>query len=258
MDINDVFSPEELEELSDDPRIAFAEVARKASNVLYERTKTVDGNDEDGWRYLVEERYGFVNLMIAAGKSLKIEHFVDRELAEAKSFDNNDYREFRAELDHYMTQVALDNARRGKREGIAIPQDAKDRIRKHIHALKALIDKADIDEKKKTSMRRKLEQFEHELDKRRLPLGAVGLIALSLFAVPPDLADNAQLAIQLISSIFQEVNDAKAVEDEQRQLPPITEPALISPPRRPQSAFTGPRRSSAPAFEGGLDDDIPF
>ena len=68
------------------------------------------------------------------------------------------------------------------------------------------------------------------------------------------------MAINLISSIFREVSDAKAIEDEQRQLPPLTEPALITPPRPPDASFGGPKRraSAAPAFEGSNDDDIPF
>jgi hypothetical protein len=263
MDINDLFTPQELEELSDDPRVAFAEIVRKATAVLRERTQGLFGGREDAesWRYALEERYGFVNLIVAAGKTLKIEPFVSRQVADVTSFEDSDYREFRSELDHYMTQMALDNARRGKREGITLPPDAKARIRKHISALKLLIDASEIGEKKKMSMRSKLDQFEKELDKQRLPLGAVGVIALSLFALPPDLADNAQMAIQAISGIFGEVQSAKSAEDEQRQLPLIEEPLLLSPPRIPEAPFTGPRptrTSAAPAFEGGADEEIPF
>ena len=110
MDINDVFSPDELEALSDDNRIAFGAFARKAAYTLHERTKAVASDDDEGWRFLVEERHSFVNLMIAAAKSFGIEAFATHELADPKTFTNDDYREFRSTLDHYVTQIALDNA----------------------------------------------------------------------------------------------------------------------------------------------------
>lgn len=254
MDIFDVFPNNELEELSDDPREAFVQFVRKAKKALdQEVERALMDNQEDGWRAADEYRYDYMSMVLAAAKRFGITEFKAKILPERREWDYDVFRQFQSELNHFLTQIVLDNASRGKRDGVAIPPKSKDRIRQHIHHLKKLIDAADLDEGRKAALHVKLERFEQELEKRRLPLAAIGLFTLELMTIPGGVWQTGELANKLVHDVIRIVHEAKVADDETRLLPPAIEPAQLSPPRpgrKPSSA--------APAFESGMDDDIPF
>ncbi len=253
MNIFDVFTTEELDELPEDGRIAFIQLTRKAQAVLDERVSRINEESEEGWRLIMAERLDFMNLVVAAGRRLEVDVFVNYEVPSDSRWDQDNYNQFKRDLDHYLTQMALDNSIRGKKDGIELPAKSKDRIRQHIHALKRIIDQSGIDEDRKISLLDKLERFEKELEKRRIPLSAVGLLAITLLSAPGGMSQSYDLANKLITNIFQEVHEAKVAEDTKRQLPSTAEPAKIAPPRKPSE------KPVEPAFSRrGMDDDIPF
>ncbi len=261
MNIFDVFKPGEIDELPDDPREAFVEFVRRCQAKLEEMVSAaVERDSDNGWRTADEYRHDFMSMVIAAGKRFDIADFKSRIVPERQNWGYSQYEEFTAELNHYLTQVVLDNSVRGKRESVELSPKSKDRIRQHIHALKNLLDQAELDPDKKASMLTKLERFEQELDKKRMPLAAVGLLAITLLSAPGGIWQSADIANKLIHDVFDEVHQAQVIADERRLAAPSQEPAQLSPPR---PTFEGPpprsKRSSAPAFEtGGIDDDIPF
>jgi hypothetical protein len=57
---------------------------------------------------------------------------------------------------------------------------------------------------------------------------------------------------KLTTSIMQTVAEAKAAEDETKQLPAMVQPKALSAPRKEAP----PARASG--FADGLDDDVPF
>lgn len=256
VNIFDVFRIEELEELPDDPREAFTLFVSRAQEALSSQVaQALEEDPDNGWRTADEHRHDFMSMIIAAGKRFGIGEFRSRDVPERANWGYDQYREFSSELNHYLTQVVLDNSIRGRRESVELPTKSKDRIRQHIHALKKLIDDATLDPEKKSSMLAKLERFEQELDKRRVSFSAMGLLAITLISAPGGIWQSAEIANKLIHDVFQEVNEVKVADDARRLAAPNPEPAQISPPRR---KFAGPKGNS-PAFEtGGIDDDLPF
>jgi hypothetical protein len=96
MSILDFVSQEELDDLDEDPQIAFMTFVGYAQKRLAEQRAALNPQDEVQWH----ER---------------------EELAPQ--------REFQSELDHYIAQLVIDRSIRAKRDSVAILPDTKDRIR---------------------------------------------------------------------------------------------------------------------------------
>src|ERR1700736_255775 len=75
-------------------------------------------------------------------------------------FDSEKHRQFKADLDHYLTQLLLDNSSRAKRDSVFISPDLKTSIRTYVFHLRELIEKADdLSGEKKQLLLRRLSEF---------------------------------------------------------------------------------------------------
>lgn len=249
MNIFEFITQEELEDLPDDPHLAFTNFVGHAQRRLSERASQLDGgSDQESYYHLEEARHGFMNIIIAAAKRYKIEPFASMDVPTYKQFDVETHRQFKADLDHYLTQLLLDNVVRERSNSVPLTPKAKDRIRGHIHGLKTCLDNAELSDAKRTALVKKLSEFEAELDRTRLSLLAVTRITLEILALPGGVWASGEIVAKLTNNVLQEVAEAKAADDEARQLPPPRKPMQLSAPRRevPTSNYDN------------LDDDIPF
>lgn len=258
MSIFTFLDQDELDDLPEDPQIAFMTLVRNAQRCLHEETAKLNPNDQYEWQQIDELRHSFMNVVLAAAKRLEIEPFMEMEVPTLSAFREEDHRQFRADLDHYLTQLMLDNSIRNKRDSVEILPKSKDRIRTYIHNLRACLEQANMTEAKREALLKKLDQFEQELEKRRLSFLAVTRITLEVLAIPGALWASAEIANRLVANLMQVVAEAKAAEEETRQLPPIAPPKALSPPRRslPPEPPRSPRPQ--PTFDTDLDDDVPF
>lgn len=250
MNIFDFITPDEIEELpDDDPQAAFVRFVRIAQRRLGERTVELSSaDDQAAWEQLNEARLGFMNVAIAAAKKYEIEPFASMDVPRLKGFDVDHHRQFKADLDHYVTQLLLDNSSRSKRESILLTAEVKTSIRTYVFHLRELIEKAtDLDEARRQVLLRRLSEFEAELDKKRLGLMAVTVLAITLAGAPGALWSSADAANKLVTNILRVVGEAKIADDATRLLPPSAAPMALS----------GPRKEEA-AIRSDMDDDIPF
>jgi hypothetical protein len=252
MTILNFVSQDELDDLDDDPRIAFMTLVNLAQRSLDEQTKRVDSQED--WDQREELRHSFMNVVIAAAKRFEIEPFVSMEVPRLSEFKQSvDYRQFKADLDHYITQLVIENSIRAKRDSVAILSHSKGRIRNYVYALRECIEKANMTEAKREALLKKLDQFEAELEKRRLNILAVARLTFELLAIPGGLWTSAEVVNRLITNVMQTVAEAKSAEQETRQLAPIAPPKALSPPRIEKPA---PSACFSPADI--IEDDIPF
>lgn len=249
MNIFDFITPEEIDDLPTDKQMAFATFVRHARRRLSERIREI-GDVQASWRDVDEARHGFMNVTIAAAKRFEIERFASIEVPLVKDISFETYREFTADLDHYLTQIILDNSERNRSNSVLLAPRAKDRIRQHIHGLKECLEQANLNDSKKAALFNKLSDFEGELEKKRLSLITVTWITLEIMALPGAIWASADIANRLVTNILTTVAEAKAAEDEARQLPPVSEPIKLSPPRTP--------KASEESDDPDLDDEIPF
>lgn len=248
MTILNFVSQDELDDLDDDPRIAFMTLVNHAQRRLAEQTKRLDPQDE--WER-EELRHSFMNVVIAAAKRFEIEPFVSMAVPRLSDFKHNvDYRQFKADLDHYITQLVIDNSIRAKQDSVVILPNSKDRIRSYVHGLRQCIEQANMTEPKREALLKKLDQFEAELEKRRLNILAVARVAFELLAIAGGVWASAEVASRLITNVMQIVAEAKLAEQETRQLAPTAPPKALSPPRA---------EKAVPSLSTNIiDDDIPF
>jgi hypothetical protein len=255
MSILNFVSQDELDDLDEDPRIAFSTLVAHAQRRLSERTAALDPRDEGEWEEREELRHSFMNVVIAAAKRFGIEPFASTEVPRLSDFKRSvDYREFRADLDHYVTQLVIDTSVRAKHDSVAILPDTKERIRTYVRALRECIEKASITDSKRDSLLNKLDQFEIEVEKRRLNILAVARVAFELFAIPGAVWASAEVANKLITNVMQVVAEAKSAEAETRKFDPSAPPKALSPPREKEAISARPILTGTNA----IDDDIPF
>ncbi|MEA2824853.1 MAG: hypothetical protein QOF03_1335 [Alphaproteobacteria bacterium] len=255
MNIFEFITQDEIDELPEDPNWAFVNFVRHAQRRLTEYSQAISSNDEEGWRAIQDAQYSFKNVVVAAAKQYGIEPFMSTSVPHLNRVGADDYRQFIADLDHYMTQLVLDHSIRGKRESVFIATPVKDKIRVYVYELKKCIDAADITDAKRAALLDKLADFERELDKRRLSLWAVMTITFTILSVPGGVWSSVDIVSKLTSNILQTVGEAKATDDETRQLIPTQEPKALMPPRKPEEEVVDKKRSFQ---RGDLDDEIPF
>ncbi len=104
MNVYDFITQEELDDLPEDDHLAFAMFVRHAQRRLSESTDRIDGGEQDGWRLIEEWRYDFMNVVLAAAKRFAIDPFTTMEVPALGNFDDAKHRQFKADLDFYMTQ----------------------------------------------------------------------------------------------------------------------------------------------------------
>lgn len=255
MTIFDFVTQAELDDLPEDNHVAFATFIRHALRRLSEATDPIDGSEQEGWRIIEEWRYDFMNVAIAAAKQFEIEPFSTMHVPGVGNFDDTAHRQFKADLDFFMTQLAIDNTIRDRRDSVLLPPASKDRIRNHVHQLKKCIDGAELTDARREALLKKLADFESELEKRRLSLLALSRITLEVMMIPGGLWASQQITTKLINNVLQAVAEAKVVDDENRKLPPIEPPKKLLSPR----PLTDEKKRPIPAaFDTDLDDDVPF
>ena len=252
MNVYELLMPEEIEDAPDDPATAFSQLVAHAYKRLGEFTRQND--NEDGYRLVEEARYGFMNVVVGLGKTYNIEPFASYELPRYQEFDFGTHQQFKADLDHYLTQLLVDNSLRAKRNSVPIPPKVKDNIRSYLHRLKLAIDNANFSDAKRSDLHAKLAAFEAELEKSRLSLLAVTTLTFVILAVPGSLWASYDVVAKLTSKVLQAVGEAKAVDDDNRQLPSEQAPAALLPPREDGDALS--TNNASPGDD--LDDEIPF
>lgn len=251
MNIFDFITQDEIDDLPDnDPQAAFVQFVRIAQRRLGESTEPFNPNDEYDWEQINEARLGFMNVVVAAAKKYEIQPFAAMPIPRLKTFGRDEHRQFKADLDHYLTQLLLDNSSRAKRDTVLVSLELKDTIRTYIFHLRKLIEGADdLDEAKRQVLLKRLNEFESELDKKRISLVAVTVLAITLASAPGALWSSADAANKLLTNILRAVGEAKLVDDATRQLPPTVPPMAITGPR--------PNEIVKSDFQD-MDDDIPF
>jgi len=257
MNIFDFITQDEIDDLpDDDPNLAFVSFVRIAQQRLGERAAKLNLEEQSEWEELNEARLGFMNVVVAAAKKHEIEPFASISIPRVKNFRTEDHVQFKSDLDHYLTQLMLDNSSRAKRDSVLITPDLKTTLRTYIFHLRELIEKSsDLDEAKRQVLLRRLSDFERELEKKRLSILAVSLLAITLASAPGGIWSSADVAGKLVTNILRTVGDAKAADEGSRHLPPSGAPMSLTGPRlkeQPTETGFGPAKSS------DMNDDIPF
>lgn len=255
MSIYSFVSQDQLDELDDEPRTRFMQLAHLAITSLDEKTDGLDPNDDVGWRILNELRFSCMNVLLASAANLKIEPFCTWGRPSFRDYGDSDWLEFKYDLDHYVTQIVLNNTAIKGDNSVAILPRTKGEIRGYINGLRECIEKATMDDGKREALLQKLDALERELEKRRVSMITVATIAYHLWAVPGSMWASYEIANKLITNVMQKVAEAKADDDERKALmAPEPVKALVAPIKAvEQKGFQNPA-----GFHFDAEDEPPF
>lgn len=258
MGLYEFISQDELDDFphEDGPR-AFVMFVKAAQSKLAVLTRDFDLGDENQWQEVQDTRHSFINVLVGAAKRYGIDELSSWQIPRIDNFGNTDFRQFQSDVDHYVTQIAIGHSLRDRKDSVPIPQRSKEKIRDYLRALRECIEKAELSDAKRTNLLDRLDEFESELEKRRLTLLALTRLMISIAVVPGALWASYEITNRLVGSVMQIVGEAKAADEDNRPMPALPkESPKLTLPRADERRRPSP---NAPAFEpGGMDDDIPF
>ena len=265
MSILKFLTQDELDSLSDAPRNAFMELINFAQGSLDEQLSRYDPNDEYGREERDDLRYSFMNTVVAAAKNYGIEPFKSMEVPRYTDWrKQGDFFQFKSDLDHFITQLVLDNKYESRKDNVALSVATKEQIRLQIHALRASLEKADIEYSKREALLSRLDALEKELEKRRTSMLALAKVVFAIVAIPGTVWGTAEAGQKLITTLMTSVAEAEGHDDQHRLIAAPPSLRELSPPRTEKSAPSFGRSSGSsfggrsPMDRGNLDDDIPF
>jgi len=252
MDFFDFIKPEELDDLPEDPHVAFIAFVRLAEPRLSARLREIGPRDQDTYEQIDDARYGFQNLVLGAAKKFGVEPFASLEMPTLKNHSDENYRQFRADLTHYLTQVMLTVAIRDRSDSVPLPPKSADSIRQYVHYLREAIDKADhLTKARKAALHRRLDALIEELDRKRVRYLLVARVVIEILAIPGALQASYDVMAPLAAKILREIGEAKLADDDEKRIP-FEGPVALSPPRQPSV------KPSANFARDEMDDEIPF
>lgn len=250
MSIFTFLDQDELDNLDEDPRIGFMELANIAVRKLHDKTSHLDEDEQSDWRRIEELRFSCMNVLLAAAKRMEVEPFASMDVPTYDANRSSDWQQFKFDLDHYITQIVLDNSSRNRSGSVAILPKTKEQIRNYVRSLRECIENGHLEDKKREALLKKLDALEDELEKRRVSMIAIAKIAYHIWAVPGSMWASADIANKLMTNVMHTVAVAKEEENATKQ--------LVAP--EPVKALSAPRakRHKDSPWSNDLDDDIPF
>lgn len=244
---------EQLDDLDEDPRIGFMQLVDHAQRSLDQQLSEFS-SDEDGYYDRQSVERSFMNVIVASAKEMDVEPFNSIEIPEINSSSwSSEYPQFKADLDHYVTQIVLSNSRRNRKNSVRLSAQSRQKIHTYLNALRECVLKSDIDDKKQKILLVKIDEFEQELTKARIKLSQVMLWSIAILGLPNDAWGSADIVKKLVTNVVELVAQEKAIEKDMPLLQSKSQKAL-SPPR----SYISKSKSEGGWNAEDLDDEVPF
>jgi hypothetical protein len=250
MEFFDFISEDELASLpSDDPERGFVQFVRLADTKLQAKIDQISQEDNSS-QSIEEAQYGFQNVVFGAARHFKIEPFAQAQLPPIEQYRWEQYRQFRADLTHYITQIMFRTTAAERNDSAALTDAIRMNLREHIAKLRIAVDESDLSDPRKAALHKKLSAFEEEIGKSRVKFVVVASVVFTILSVPGNLWASYEAVTKLSAMVMRDVGEAKTIENDNRH-PIAQEPlAPLQPPRPPQLRSLFQRDE--------MDDEIPF
>ncbi len=236
--------PEEVyENLPEEAADKFVVLVRTAQANLQRMMDDSNSNDFAG-----ELRSQFMAIIQGTADALGIEGLEK----ETPSMDYGDYNRFQIIVTGIVAKVRLLGNSLSMPDSVELGRVTKAKIHQEVDQLRLYIAALDVTDAKKEAMNDKLDDFLHELSKRRLSFARTMAVAASIMGIVGGSAGAIAAAPKIpsgISFIISLIGQDKEIEDREK--------ARLSPPQ-----LKIEHKAPAPANRGGfaddLDDDVPF
>lgn len=224
----------------DDDEIALLQFIEEFTQQYQEELRGY--REDDDTRHIGIE---FMNNVLAAATALNVPDFDKWELPGW----NNAYEEinsFKLFTKSYVIRAQVKQARMAKVFSVSLDPATKERIHRLINAIRELIEKADLQERKRNSLLGKLNTFAADVDRSRTPFDNAMAFIVDAADTAKKVGESLNPLSELIKRINELIGHAKDLEGDIK-LPPRKEPKRIEGPKKVE-----------PTFSRDLDEDIPF
>lgn len=228
--------------LSENPMLAFIQLVEHFDAILETDTKGMD--NEDTRRFLMSH----MNSIIGAARELGIIAVSQWTLPEYDDTYDEHVR-FDLAVKSIVIQARIRHSRAVNVYSVQLSPDDKSRIHSLVGEIRQLLEKADLDIRKKNALFAKLSAFEADVDRIRTRFDN----ALLAFLAVAQVANKGAEALKPINELLKRIKDvmgaAKESEPEPDQLPSAED---IKQVEKPHKQIRGPKAGRE------LDDEIPF
>jgi hypothetical protein len=242
-----MITDEEIEQLPEDPELAFIQFER----ILRERTREkVQTIPEDQWQHATDPYFlEYITRVLAAAEEYEIESLKDSEIPPWEANFYVAYQKLIAKIDYFSTRVRLRNGKRNHRYSVGLDGNTKTKIHSYIEKIRIVLNKIEIPEPKRDTLFGKLDAFALEVDKSRTNLQAVTDIYLTVCTVIGEGFNKLEPVRRFIDSIAALMGRAKESEDSLLALPSPTKQLPFS-----LKQLAPPEANGRPLD----DEEIPF
>jgi hypothetical protein len=244
---NDAMTEDELfSDLPEDPELAFLHLEKFFRDECSIAIQQLGQNESAHMCYI-----SYISKVLAAISELKLETaFHIERLPPIEDVDYNTYLNFSKDVEHYKTGLRIRHARRNKQYSVKFDPATKQKIRHHLEQIRSLVDKLEINERKKEALFAKINALENEIDRNRTRLEVYAAVVIAAADVFDEASEKAEPARRWLDSIARLIWGTKERE-EMGALPPPNETRAIAPPSV-QNVSESNRGNDRP------DDEIPF
>jgi hypothetical protein len=245
----------EMDDLPDDPATAFVQLERICRTRLHEYTE-----QQERYEYANSVRLEYMTIVASAAETYGVADLGDPESWDAQYFDSLYQRAISA-----ATRLTIEGKRARALGSVTLPQGAKERLKKHLEDLRAAVDAADFDEKRKKVLREKLAGFEKEIGREKSNINTI-LVGVALVAAA--LKQGTGVVTGVEDSIIKLPETVNAINillgrEKLRELEaapdPLPLPRSVTKSLPPPKPVPSPDRlGSSGGFADDLDDDVPF
>ena len=206
---------------------------------------------EDG-DTLAYYRQRYCNQVIAAAKSLEIEHIRDYSLPTDESSIWAFFSRFEIDVMNLIIQIRINHGRRLKKYSVVLDATAKQKIRHYIEQIRDIVEQSDLPQNKRDVVFKKLSELTLEIDRDRTRFEIVADSVRGFARLSGDVErEGAEPWWKWVKLILGEIDEAKEKEPPP-SIPAPEERKRLEPPRKE------PPAPSNKSSRRDLDDDIPF
>jgi hypothetical protein len=180
-----------------------------------------------------------MNNVLSAAKALSIHDFDGWHLPKMDEA-YEEINQFKLFTKSYVIKAQIKRARSGKAFSVMLDAPTKERIHSLINGIRTLLEKADLEERKRDSLLAKLNTFAADVDRSRTRFDN----AMAFIVDAADTAKKVGESLNPISELIKRINEllghAKDLEGEVKLPPPIERKRIEGPKKRnyPGSAAT--------------------
>lgn len=230
----------DFENFPDDDEIALLQYIEEFTSE-YQRDWDAAPGDQDMRPLGIE----FMNNVLSAAKALDIRDFDGWRLPKLEdAYD--EINQFKLFTKSYIIKAQVKRARSGKAFSVMLDLPTKERIHSLINVIRTLLEKADLEARKRNSLMAKLNTFAADVDRSRTRFDNAMAFMVDAADTAKKIGDSLNPISELIKRINELLGHAKDLEGEAKLPPPIE-----------RKRIEGPKKVE-PVFGPDVDEDIPF